>query len=63
MLITFFVDLTEVLYWIAIIGILLLFLGLWIIGSIFERIGDWIGGRKRKKQYEEYDTKFGEKEG
>lgn len=60
MLITFFVDLTELFYWIVCVGILLLFLGLWLIGSIFEGIGNWIAKRKRKKQYEEYDRKFGE---
>ena len=60
MLITFFVDLTELIYWVVWVGILLLFLGLWLLGSIFEGIGNWIGKRKRKKQYEEYDRKYGE---
>lgn len=60
MLITFFVDLTELFYWVVWVGILLLFLGLWLLGSIFEGIGNWIGKRKRKKQYEEYDRKYGE---
>ena len=60
MLITFFVDLTELISWIVIIGVLLLLLGLWLICSIFEGIGNWFGERKRKRQYEEYDRKFGE---
>ena len=60
MLITFVVDLTELLSWVVVVGILLLLLGLWLIGSIFEGIGSWLGKRKRKKQYEEYDRKYGE---
>lgn len=60
MLITFFVDLTELISWVVVVGILLLLLGLWIIGSIFECIGNRFAERKRKKQYEEYDRKFGE---
>lgn len=60
MLITFFVDLTELIYWVVVVGVLLLFLGLWLIFSIFEGIGNWLGERKRKKQYEEYDRKYGE---
>ncbi len=60
MLITFIVDLTELFSWVVVAGILLLLLGLWIICSIFEGIGSWLGERKRKKQYEEYDRKYGE---
>ena len=59
MLITFFVDLTELFYWVVWVGILLLLLGLWLIGSIFEGIGSWLGERKRKKMHEEYDRKYG----
>lgn len=60
MLITFVVDLTELISWIVVVGILLLLLGLWLICSIFEGIGNWFVERKRKKQYEEYDRKYGE---
>ena len=60
MLITFIVDLTELVYWVVIVGVLLLLLGLWLICSIFEGIGNRFAERKRKKMYEEYDRKYGE---
>ena len=59
-LITWIIDLTDLVKGLIWIGIFLAGLILWVLFSIIEDMHNERQERKRKKMHEEYDRKFGE---
>lgn len=60
MLITVIVDLESIIEWVVLGAIIIICILILIVGAIADGISGRFGERKRKKQYEEYDRKFGE---
>ena len=60
MLITIIVDLESIIGWFLLGVTLVVGIILWILCSIADAISDRRSEKKRRKQYEEYDRKFGE---
>lgn len=60
MLITVIVDLESIIGWVVLGVTIAICILIWIVGAIADGISGRFGERKRKKQYEEYDRKYGE---
>ena len=60
MLITWIIDLTDLVNGLIWIGIFLAAMILWVLFSIIEDMYNERQERKRQKMHEEHDSKFGE---
>ena len=53
------IDLTDIFYFLIAVAIIVMIIVVSVLGGLVNYLADILHERKKKKQYKEYDEKFG----